>query len=65
MNTTAGAIWNVASESPTVALAARQGYVTTLLGRRRPMPQLKSPEPRVRAARVGMAALGTPTERRR
>jgi DNA polymerase-1 len=34
----------------TVALALRQGYVTTLLGRRRPMPQLKSPEPRVRAA---------------
>jgi DNA polymerase I len=34
----------------TLSLAARQGYVTTLLGRRRPMPQLKSPEPRVRAA---------------
>jgi DNA polymerase-1 len=34
----------------TVAAAARQGCVTTLLGRRRPMPQLKSHEPRVRAA---------------
>ena len=34
----------------TLALAARQGYVTTLLGRRRPMQQIKSPEPRVRAA---------------
>src|SRR5207245_11366645 len=34
----------------TVAPATQQGYVTTRLGRRRPMPQLKSPEPRVRAA---------------
>lgn len=34
----------------TVALAARQGSVTTLLGRRRPMPHLKSSEPRARAA---------------
>jgi DNA polymerase-1 len=34
----------------TVALAAKQGCVTTLLGRRRPMPQLRSGEPRVRAA---------------
>jgi DNA polymerase I len=34
----------------TVAQATKSGFVTTLLGRRRPMPQLKSREPRVRAA---------------
>jgi DNA polymerase-1 len=34
----------------TVARGAREGYVSTLLGRRRPMPGLKSPEPRARAA---------------
>jgi DNA polymerase I len=34
----------------TIATALRQGYVTTLLGRRRPMRQIKNPEPRVRAA---------------
>jgi DNA polymerase-1 len=33
----------------TVAQASRQGYVTTLLGRRRPMPQLRSGDARTRS----------------